>query len=330
MPFIMPPRTHTNEGRERRVGVEFEFAGLEFPEIIAAVREVYGGTARSVNRFLHEIEGTRHGTFGVELDSSIFKQERYLTLLDRIGIHLHELDTGELVEDVLERAAATVIPYEVVTPPIPLSELDSVESLREALRVRGAEGTEESLLYAFGLHFNVELPNLDRETILGLIKAYLLLEEWIAEESDIDLSRRVTPFIEEFPHSYRARIVDPAYQPALRALMVDYLDANPTRNRSLDLLPLFCLLDCELVQRFPVEAHLIKPRPAVHYRLPNCRLDDPQWRVSHEWSHWVSVERLAEDKSRLAAMGREYVSRPGFPRNLLTPDWPERVRQWLR
>lgn len=330
MPFAMPPRTHTREGAERRVGVEFEFAGLGFPEIIDAVREVYGGTARSVNRFLHKIEGTRHGAFGVELDSSIFKQERYLRLLDRIGIHLHELDTGELVESVLERAAATVIPYEVVTPPIPLSELDSVEELREALRGRGAEGTDESLLYAFGLHFNVELPDLERGTILDLLKAYLLLEEWIAEESDIDLSRRVTPFIEEFPRAYRARVVDPEYRPDLHALMTDYLEANPTRNRSLDLLPLFCLLDCELVRRYPVEAHLIKPRPAAHYRLPNCRLDDPEWRVADEWSRWVSVERLAGEKSKLAAMGREYVSRPGFPRNLLTPDWVERVRRWLR
>ncbi len=330
MPFAMPPRIHTLDGPERRVGVEFEFAGLGFPEIIDAVREVYGGTARSENRFLHKIEGTRHGTFGVELDSSIFKQERYLRLLDKIGIHLHELGTGELVENVLERVAATVIPYEVVTPPIPLSELDSVEELREALRGRGAEGTDESLLYAFGLHFNVELPDLERKTILDLLKAYLLLEEWIAEESDIDLSRRVTPFIEEFPHGYRAGVVDPEYQPELHALMRDYLEANPTRNRSLDLLPLFCRLDCELVRRYPVEGHLIKPRPAAHYRLPNCRLDDPEWRVADEWAHWVGVERLAEDKGKLAAMGREYVSRPGFPRNLLTPDWVERVRRWLR
>ncbi|WP_027366972.1 amidoligase family protein [Desulfocurvibacter africanus] len=330
MPFAMPPRTHTHEGRERRVGVELEFAGLGFPEIIAAVREVYGGTAKSENRFLHKIEGTSHGTFGVELDSSIFKQERYLKLLDRIGIHLHELDTGDLVEGVLERVAATVIPYEVVTPPIPLSELDSVERLRDALRARGAEGTGESLLYAFGLHFNIELPDLERETILSLLKAYLLLEEWIAEESDIDLSRRVTPFIEEFPHDYRARVVDQNYQPDLSALMADYLEANPTRNRSLDLLPLLCQLNCELVRRYPVESHLIKPRPALHYRLPNCRLDDPEWNVADEWSHWVSVEKLAEDRDKLEAMGREYVSRPGFPRNLLTPDWPETVRRLLR
>lgn len=329
MPFAMPPRTHTAGGEERRVGIELEFAGLGFAEIIEAVREVYGGSARQVNRFLYKIEGTRFGDFGVELDSSLFKQERYVGLLEGLGIHLRNLASRGTVEDVLERVAASVIPYEVVTPPIPLSDLKSVERLREALRARGAEGTNESLLNAFGLHFNIELPDLERETIIPLFKAFLLLEEWIAEESDIDISRRVTPYIDTFPRGYKAKVVDPGYQPGLRAFMVDFLEDNPTRNRSVDLLPLFCMLDCDLVKRYPVEAHLIKPRPAMHYRLPNCLIGDPLWSIAREWAYWVAVERLAEDKAKLEAMSREYGKQPRILASLRGGDWPRKVRRWL-
>lgn len=329
MPFAMPPRTLTARGGERRVGVEFEFTGLGFDSIIEAVREVYGGETRQVNRFLYTIEGARFGDFGVELDSSIFKQERYVRILDKFGIRLEGMDARGRLEDVLERVASSVIPHEVVTPPIPLSELESVEHLREALRARGAEGTDESLLNAFGLHFNIEMPDLERETIIPLFKAFLLLEEWIAKESDIDLSRRVTPFIDEFPRGYKAKVVDPEYQPDLRAFMVDLLKDNPTRNRSLDMLPLFCALDCDLVKRHPVESHLIKPRPAMHYRLPNCLIGDRSWRVSREWAYWVAVEKLAGDQAKLEEMGREYGRQPRVLAGLRGGDWPERVRRWL-
>ncbi|OBX33760.1 putative amidoligase enzyme [Halomonas elongata] len=40
-------------------------------------------------------------------------------------------------------------------------------------------------------------------------------------------------------------MLDPDYQPDLRTLIDDYLEYNPTRNRELDLLPLFAYLDPE-------------------------------------------------------------------------------------
>lgn len=43
------------------------------------------------------------------------------------------------------------------------------------------------------------------------------------------------------------------------------------------------------------DPHLVKARPAYHYRLPNCLIDEPDWRLAREWNTWVAVERLAAD-----------------------------------
>ena len=40
-------------------------------------------------------------------------------------------------------------------------------------------------------------------------------------------------------------------------------------------------------------------RPTFHYRLPNCRVDEPDWRIAHEWNAWVTVEALAADEDAL-------------------------------
>jgi hypothetical protein len=54
----------------------------------------------------------------------------------------------------------------------------------------------------------------------------------------------------------------------------------------------------------PVERELIKPRPAWHYRLPNCLIDDPEWSLARPWSEWVTIERLAADPDRLLPRAR--------------------------
>ena len=88
------------------------------------------------------------------------------------------------------------------------------------------------------------------------------------------------------------------YNPDLSTLIDDYLDANATRNRPLDLLPLFLHLDGDSFRaRLPEEQ--ISPRPAFHYRLPNSMIDDPNWSISQEWAAWMKVERLAADVDEL-------------------------------
>ena len=82
------------------------------------------------------------------------------------------------------------------------------------------------------------------------------------------------------------------------ALIDDYLEANPTRNRILDMLPLFHYLDSDRVEQ-QVDDILVKPRPTLHYRLPNSEIDDPEWSLHRPWNDWMQVEALANDASRL-------------------------------
>jgi hypothetical protein len=55
------------------------------------------------------------------------------------------------------------------------------------------------------------------------------------------------------------------------------------------------------------DKHLVKPRPAFHYRLPNCLIDEPDWTLAREWNTWVTVEQLASDPERIRTMSREYL-----------------------
>lgn len=94
-------------------------------------------------------------------------------------------------------------------------------------------------------------------------------------------------------------ILQPGYRPDIARLIDDYLRLTPTRNRPLDLLPLFAHIDEDRVMSAPVETRLVNPRPAFHYRLPDCRIDDPGWSLALAWDHWVAIERLAADSVRL-------------------------------
>ncbi|MEM6354465.1 MAG: amidoligase family protein, partial [Pseudomonadota bacterium] len=80
--------------------------------------------------------------------------------------------------------------------------------------------------------------------------------------------------------------------------------ANPTRNRPLDLLPILADLDADRV-RAALPSEKIKPRPAYHYRLPDCRIDDAAWSPRDEWLRWLAVERLAANSALLERAMRE-------------------------
>jgi hypothetical protein len=118
---------------------------------------------------------------------------------------------------------------------------------------------------AFGLHFNPEAPRLDAETIAAILKAFVLLNDWLRRESR---PRRLSHFVgfgRAFPPAYVQRVVTADYWPDLADLMGDYLEANPTRRRNLDLLPLFLHLDERRV-RARLSAEKIGKRPFIRAR----------------------------------------------------------------
>lgn len=111
--------------------------------------------------------------------------------------------------------------------------------------------------------------------------------------------------------------------------MGDYLAHNPTRNRPLDMLPLLAHLDSRRVLHAAEDKHLVKARPAFHYRLPNCMIDEPAWTLAQEWNRWVAVERLAADPEKLASMSRDYLRLEGESFKPFIDKWPDALARYL-
>lgn len=327
----LPEQLNTQSGEPRRAGFEFEFAGMEPGEACEAVTAVLGGTIHQHNPFDYEVRDTPYGKAGVELDAAVLKEQRYLQALDAVGISVAS-ETLDNMENALLSLSATLVPCEIVLPPIPLTELDVLEDLREELRLRQAKGTKASLAYAFGLHINTEPPDLDVGTLTAYLRAFVLLHDLIRKRGQVDLTRSISPYINRYPAPYERLLAAPDYAPASVELLVrDYLEHNPTRNRPLDMLPLFAHLRERDVQSGvrDSEAGLVKARPAFHFRLPNCRIDEAGWTVASEWEHWLLVEELAADAERLNRLGEAFLETPGFPGALFSESWAERCETLL-
>lgn len=247
-------------------------------------------------------------------------------LSELADMELPDLET--MASEALSLVAKNVVPLEIVTPPIPLSELHWLDTLVRRLRDHEAKGTRHLLFYAFGVHLNPELPNLDVATILRYFRAFLCLHDWLAEEEKVAFSRRVTPFINRFPSDYTRKVVSPHYCPTQAEFIDDYLDANPSRNRALDLLPLLTWLDEPRVRALLPEEKIGK-RPTFHYRLPNSDVDNPDWSIAQPWNNWVMVERLANQPKLLNEM-MWALSRHLELFSIELVSWKERLKSCVR
>lgn len=57
----------------------------------------------------------------------------------------------------------------------------------------------------------------------------------------------------------------------------------------LDLLPLFAWIDIDHVMRL-MEGEKATARPTYHYRLPNSRVDEVEWKTSEAWNRDVNKD----------------------------------------
>lgn len=296
--FTPVPIQKNAQGKVRQVGFELEYSGIHLDDTANLIVSLFGGNVVRKNAFSRMIEGTELGRFALELDMPLLKDEVYKTYLDALGIVLDEHQMQSM-EELLDGAASSVVPYEVVLPPLPLTDLEPVEKLRKAMFEAGAQGTGASVINAFGLHINPEIPDANVDVLLRHLQAFLLLEDWIRQTSQTDWTRRLTPFINAFPLSYQDLVLDLDYQPDLDTFLGDYISFNKTRYRSLDFLPVFAHLDNAHLLRVYPDAEKIGSRPTFHYRLPNCLVSDTDWSVANEWHYWAVVEHLANDKKQL-------------------------------
>ncbi|MEJ6654893.1 MAG: amidoligase family protein [Pseudomonas sp.] len=321
----LPTRLHTNTGLMRRVGVELEMSGLDIDRLTAICSRYLKLPAQMVSRYERKLSGDPAGDWRVELDFALLREMgREQRLENDLG---DELRTS--VEDLLKWVTTDVVPLELVSPPLPMSRLGEFDDLIALLRIAGAQGTSGSVISAFGMQFNPDLPDLQTDTITTYLKAFLCLYDWLAQRARVNLTRRLTAFAEPFPPAYVRQVIDSHYWPDQEQLIADYLQANPTRNRALDMLPLFKHLNEQQVRATTTDP-LIKARPALHYRLPNSLVDQPGWGVGGAWNDWLQVESLADDSERLNACCRAYGQHLDQGLGRLLDSWRAQVeRQWL-
>lgn len=324
-PIRLPKLRKNPQGNPRRVGVELEMIGLELNDIAEIVAARLGLSINTDGRYRRVLSGDDAGDWVVELD---------FDLLQRLGQEergkealLDEL--RDSAENLLNALAELVVPRELVSPPLPLQRLDEIEDLIVLLRAAGAKGTSDSVGYAFSMQFNPEVPREDAALITAYLQAFLCLYDWLLLRAKVNLTRRITSYIDPFPVDYVQKALQPDYAPGIDELIDDYLEYNPTRNRALDLLPLFLHLDEDRVREVTSDP-LIKPRPAFHYRLPNCEIDEPGWGLHLAWNDWLEVEALAVDPKRLAACSAAYLAFLDKPLKRWLGDWAKEVsRSWL-
>lgn len=321
----MPPATVKRGGTPRRVGVEFELQGLAVDELAGLVASTLGGAATPVSDAEFRIEVPGHGEYRVEVDFAYLKDMAKLkSLEDRDASTLRDVGVS-----VLESVSSLVVPCEIVAPPLPMIEVaEPMDALVAAVRNVGGQGTRHSPLYAFGVHLNVEPPNLDADTVAAYLKAFVCLFDWIVWAGDVDLSRRFMPFIDRYPSEYENRIVEPSYSPDWPALIDDYLEWNATRNRALDMLPMFADVDEERVCS-RVDDDLVKPRPAFHYRLANSCIDEPDWSIADPWNRWLQIEHLANDPQALEDCCRAFAKDRERLLTSLDSKWRQEMQKWL-
>lgn len=323
----MPASTVKEDETARHVGVEMEFQGVPIEALANLIADTLNGEIRKVSKVEYLIAVPEGGEYRAEVDYALLKR---LAKKQQETDKRDESSIDALAVDALTAASDVIVPCEVVAPPIAMDRFaEPMHALTVAIREAGGKGTKDTFFYAFGVHLNVEPPSMQVPTISAYMKAFVCLFDWIIWDGKVDWARRITPHIQRYPTEYELLLTDPDYWPDTTRLIDDYLAHNATRNRALDMLPLFSVLDEDRVQA-AVDDDRVQARPAFHYRAANCEVDDPDWSIADPWKRWLQIEHLANDRDALNACCEQF--RLHRPRVLHSVDnhWRKEVTRWLR
>lgn len=319
--FRQPSAQRDASGAIRTVGFEIEFTGVSLADAITSVEQAFPAASarRAATVAACDIEVDDLGLFSIELDWEFLKQQA------------EEVDGARPDEwvSLLSQAAELVVPVEVVCPPIALDHLELLVPLTDALRDAGAQGTGNSLIAAYGVHINPSSPSLDNTTLWHYLRAFGLLQWWLVEAHAVDLTRRASTYVDLYPEAYLRQLFSTRKAPSMEHLIGDYLAHNPTRNRALDMLPLFSEVDVSAVQA-AVPDDRIKSRPTFHYRLPNCHIDRPEWSLADSWNVWWTVDELAQRPDDLDTLAARYLDEHRAILGVKRNRWVDFMDQWLR
>ena len=301
--FAPLPQPDTAEGGPRLTGVEIELGGLDEARCADLCARHLGGRARQVDEAIWQVEDSRIGGLKVYLDTA-------LRHADKTALRDAALSLGR-----------EVIPVEIVTDPLDRDGLIALDDLREALRQAGALGSGGGLFFGFGVHLNVQVASDRAEAIVPTLLAYALIEDWLRIANPIDQMRRVLPFAAPCPRRLVRRLIALGRGARLGHVMDAYVQEAPSRNFGLDMLPVFAWIDAARIESVLTSA--TSARPTFHFRLPDCRIDEPGWSLDREWRRWRTVERVAANADALAELSQGWdAAHAGVP--LPRAFWAER------
>lgn len=305
--FPALPQPLNADGKPRRVGVEIELGNMTEKQVAAAAQAAFGGTMRTKDA-VHVVDGSAIGDLEIYLDTALTKA-RKSALRDMA------LDLGH-----------EVIPVEIVTEPLDMDGLARLDAFRGTLRRQGAVGSGAGFLLGFGVHLNVEVASESAQDIIRPLLAYALIEDWMRKAHPIDDSRRLLPFTDPYPTSFVRALVKLGPDADIDALTACYLAETPSRNHGLDMFPLLAHLRPDaMTDKLRAST---KPRPAFHFRLPDCRIDDAGWSLADEWRRWLLVERCAADRDVMQALSDGWLDDHG-PVTLTRGHWADRTADIL-
>jgi hypothetical protein len=303
------------DGKDRHVGVEIEYSNLNLKKSAVLVQKVFSGKITQKTRYELSLEDTKYGDFKFELDAQLLQKMQTDGLFEKLGKLIG--DISDDIDKLIDKTSKRFVPFEIATAPIPIKDFSKLDEMIELLRLNGALGTTHSLQYAFGVHFNIEPPSQKIEDVLKLFKSFLILQKWIEVQSEIDVARKISPFINDFPKDYIKKVINLKYNPTKKEFLEDYIHFNPTRNRVLDMLPQLAFWDEKRVRKhLPKEK--INPRPTYHYRLPNSKINQFRWNLTQEFQLWVIVELLASNKKLFEKLSKQFLeelNKPIFNKN---------------
>ena len=290
--FPSLPQPTNAKGDPRLVGVEIELGGLPVENVARLCATTLDGTASQVDSHIWRVENSRIGQIDIYLD--IFLRNAQQSKLRDLA-----LDLGR-----------DVVPVEIVTAPLDMEGLGRLDDLRNALRDAGALGSGAGWFFGFGLHLNIEMASdADADTVRPLL-AYALIEDWLRASNPIDESRRVLPFTDPYPIDFTRALIKAGPGASRDHVTGLYLELTPSRNRGLDMLPLFAHFDAARIRASITDK--TSARPTFHFRLPDCRIDEADWSIADEWQRWLTVERVAADTALLKRLSQAWLDDHGL------------------
>src|SRR5688500_18920608 len=116
--FQLPPIVRNARGEIRKAGFELEYTGLSLESAAVIITHVFGGQHEADSASIQCVTGAKFGTFQLEMDTTVLKDRKYEPIVRAVGI-----DPTTAERTITKLFAVAGVPYEIVTPPIPITEL---------------------------------------------------------------------------------------------------------------------------------------------------------------------------------------------------------------